>query len=75
MEDCLAVVADQGDFVRRDFQSLAGVECGLGVELAEAGVELAEFAGTEGILFGYAQDFFADCWWEILFYVAEEIDF
>ena len=60
MEDCLAVVADQSDFARRDFQFFAGVECGFGVELAEAGVELAEFAGGEWILFGYAQDFFAD---------------
>ena len=66
MEDGLAVVADEVDRFGGDAEFFAGGECGFGVEVAEAGVELAEFSGGERILFGYAQDFFADGGREVL---------
>jgi hypothetical protein len=75
MKNRLAVVADEVDSFPRDAEILAGSEGGFGVNMAEAGVELAEFAGSEWIFFGYAKDFFSDCWREGLIGVAEEFDF
>jgi len=75
MKNGLPVVADDVDLFRRDAALFAGVECGFGVDVAQAGVELAEFTWSERILFGYAEDFFADGGWEILTGVAEELDF
>ena len=56
----LAVVANEIDFAGSDAKFFAGGEGGVGVNVAEAKVKLAEFAGGDGILFGDAEDFFAD---------------
>ena len=71
----LAMVANEVDFTRQDFEFFAGGERGFGVNPAEARVELAEFAWSEGILFGDAKDFFADGRRKSLFCMAEKFDF
>src|SRR5215472_7591229 len=72
MEDGLAVVADQVDLFRGDAEFLAGSERGFGVDVAEAGMKLAEFSWRERVLFGQVQDFFADLPGEGLVRVAKE---
>src|SRR2546421_697996 len=51
MKNGLAVVADEIDFARRDAEFFVGGKGGFGVDVAEAEVELAQFAGGDGILF------------------------
>jgi hypothetical protein len=75
MENGLSVVADEVDFLGGDLEFPASGQSGLGVDVPEAGVELAQFAGRQGILFGYAKDFVADFWREGLLRVIEEPDF
>lgn len=58
MKDRLAVIADEIDFARRDVEFLARGEGGIGVNVTEPRVELAQFARGDGVLFGDAQDFF-----------------
>jgi hypothetical protein len=70
----LAVIADEIDFPRRDAEFLAGGEGGVGVNVAEAGVELAEFAGCDGVLFGDTKNFFADSGGERDRSVIQEFD-
>src|SRR5262245_355311 len=60
MEDGLAVGADEGDFCRGDAEALAGSKRGIGENLAETEIELAELAGGDGLLFGDAKDFFSE---------------
>ncbi len=74
VEDRLAMIADQVDFARRDAEFFAGGESGVGVDVAEAGVELAKFTGGDGILFGDAENFFSDGGGERDVCVIEEFD-
>src|SRR6267154_3223439 len=74
MKNCLAVVADEIDFARCDAEFFAGGKGGVGVDVAEAGVELAEFAGSDGRLFSDAEDFLADGGGEGDGGVVEEFD-
>src|SRR5215813_10898283 len=75
MENGLSVVADEVDFLGGDLKLLASGQSGLGVDLPEAGVQLAQFSGRQGMLFGYAKDFLADFWREGLLRVIDEPDF
>ena len=75
MEDGLAVVGDEINLFEGGVEFFGGGDGGFGVDVAEAGVELAEFGGGKGILFGDAEDFFADCGGERLMCVVQEIDF
>ena len=75
MEDGLAVIADEVDPFGRDAEFFAGCQSGLGVDVTQARVKLTELSGREGILFGYAEDFFADLRWEGLVSVVEKADF
>ncbi len=70
----LAVIADEVDFVRREAEFFAGGEGSVGVDVAEAGVELAKFTGGDGILFGDAENFFSDGGGERDVCVIEEFD-
>jgi len=74
MKNCLAVIADQIYFAGRDAELFAGGESGVGVDVAEAEVELAELAGGHGSLFSDAKDFFADGGGEGDGRVMEEFD-
>ena len=60
VKDRLAVIADKVNSTRRDAKLLACGEGGLGVDVAETRVKLAEFAGDYGSLCGDAEDLFAD---------------
>ena len=68
----LTVVAEDRDFFRRDAEALAGGQSGIGVDLAEAEIHLAEIADRNRSLLGNAEDFFSDLSGEIDACVIEE---
>ena len=58
MEDRLAVIANEVDASRSDFELLARGKDSVGVDVPEAEVQLTEFAGGDGVLLGHTKDFF-----------------
>lgn len=72
MKNRLAMVAEDGDFFRRDAKAFAGLQSGFGVDFAKAKIHLAQVAGWNGSLFGDAEDFFADLRRKIEARVVEE---
>ena len=71
MKDRLAVIANEADARRSDLQSFACCKDGIGVNVPEAEVQLAEFTGGDRLLVGDAQDFFAKSRGEIEGSVAD----